>query len=89
MRKRRYEMLLPLKFNDGRDVPTERFYQTRVDLIGQFGSLTLEPTFVRGIWTHEGIQFEDDFSIASLGDRQSSLYFSKILFQEPARTGRG
>ena len=37
-----------------------RVYQTRADLIGHFGTLTLEPTYVRGTWTHEGIQFEDE-----------------------------
>lgn len=60
MRKRRYEMLLPLKFNDGRSVPDDHFYQTRVELIAHFGTLTLEPTYVRGTWTHEGVQFDDE-----------------------------
>jgi hypothetical protein len=60
MLKRRYEMLLPLKYNDGRPVGYEKFHQTRVDLIAQFGSLTLEPTFVLGTWTHEGTQYEDE-----------------------------
>ncbi len=60
MRKRRYEMLLPLKFNDGRPVGPERFYQTRVDLIAQFGCLTLEPSFVQGTWTQGGVQYEDE-----------------------------
>ena len=32
MRKRRYEMLLPLKYNDGRAVGKEKFYQTRIHL---------------------------------------------------------
>ena len=60
MRKRRYEMLLPPKYNDGRPVGDDKFYQTRSDLVAQFGSLTLEPTFVRGTWTHEGAQYEDE-----------------------------
>lgn len=60
MRKRRYEMLLPLTFNDGSAVPEERFYQTRIDLMVQFGSLTLEPSHLRGIWTHQGNQYEDE-----------------------------
>ena len=60
MQKRRYEMLLPLTFNDGRAVPEDRFYQTRIDLIAHFGSLTLEPSHIRGTWTHQGAQYEDE-----------------------------
>jgi hypothetical protein len=32
MRKKRYEMLLPLKYNDGRSVSEELFEQTRYAL---------------------------------------------------------
>ena len=60
MRKRRYEMLLPLRFNDGRPVGADRFYQTRIDLIAQFGCMSLEPGFVQGTWTHGGEQYEDE-----------------------------
>ena len=40
MQKRRYEILLPLKHNDGRPVSGEVFEQTREDLIAQFGGVT-------------------------------------------------
>ena len=54
---KRYEVLLPLRYNDGSVVEEELFEQTRAYLAEQFGSLTFEPAPVRGIWTHEGIQY--------------------------------
>lgn len=32
MRKRRYEMLLPLRYNDGNSIEDEKIYQTRESL---------------------------------------------------------
>jgi hypothetical protein len=51
---------LPLKHNDGRPVPPEAFEQTREELVAHFGGISLEPTVIRGIWTHEGARYEDD-----------------------------
>ena len=43
MRKRRYEMLLPLKYNDGRPVEYDKIYQTREELIARFDSVSYLP----------------------------------------------
>ena len=37
----RYEILLPLKYNDGTAVEPEKFQATRRELVGQFGALTI------------------------------------------------
>jgi hypothetical protein len=58
MRKRRYEMLLPLVHNDGRPVAPEKFQQTVEELVARFGAVSQLPATVRGIWTHEGRRFE-------------------------------
>jgi hypothetical protein len=60
MRKRRYEILLPLKHNDGRFVSGEVFEQTREDLIVQFGAVSFLPHTVFGVWVHEGARYEDE-----------------------------
>ncbi len=60
MRKRRYEIHLPLKYNDGRSVSAELFEQTREDLIAQFGAMTLLPQSAIGVWVHQGTRYEDD-----------------------------
>lgn len=46
--------------NDGRPVSQEKFYQTRDELVAQFGAVSLSPHFVLGVWTHEGQRYEDE-----------------------------
>jgi hypothetical protein len=60
MLKRRYEILLPLTFNDGRPIPGEAFEQTREELIARFGGVTLLPGSARGVWIHAGTRYEDE-----------------------------
>jgi hypothetical protein len=60
MRKKRYEILLPLRHNDGRPVSPEKFQQTREELIAQFGAVSLFPQGVQGAWLHEGVRYEDE-----------------------------
>jgi hypothetical protein len=60
MRKRRYEILLPLKYNDGRPVSVEILNQTRDDLLARFEGITVSPHSVLGVWQHEGQRFEDE-----------------------------
>jgi hypothetical protein len=60
MRKRRCEILLPLKHNDGRPVAGEAFEQTREELVSRFGAVTISPHTLLGIWTHEDERYEDE-----------------------------
>src|SRR5438094_9029390 len=61
MRRRRYEMLLPLVYNDGRPVEPEKHEKTRDELIVRFGAASLLPATLRGVWVHEGQRYEEDF----------------------------
>lgn len=60
MRKKRYEMLLPLKFNDGAAVDPELIEQTREELIAQFGAIAIQPGVIHGVWVHQGNRYEDE-----------------------------
>jgi len=60
MLKRRYETLLPLRYNDGRPVSEELFEQTRQELVAQFGGLCFQPNVLRDISVHEGMRYEDE-----------------------------
>jgi hypothetical protein len=60
MRKRRYEILLPLTHADGRPVSAKKFAQTRDDLIAHSERLTLLPQVVLSIWVHEGTRYEGE-----------------------------
>jgi hypothetical protein len=45
---RRYEILLPLVFNDGQRVPAELLEQTRVEIERQVGGVSVETQRIRG-----------------------------------------
>ena len=60
MRKRRYEILLPVRFNDGRPVSGELLEETREELVTQFRALQIQPHTVLGLWIYEGARFEDE-----------------------------
>jgi hypothetical protein len=48
MLKRRYEMLLPLKYNDGKAIPADLLSQTREELLAHFGAISARPGVVQG-----------------------------------------
>lgn len=56
---KRYEILLPLRYNDGRPIEPEKFDQTRGELIAQFQGVTFDPQPVRGFWVQQGMEYED------------------------------
>jgi hypothetical protein len=57
---RRYEILLPLRFNDGQPVPEALVGDTLFDLRERFGAISSETQTIRGTWQHEGQIFRDD-----------------------------
>ena len=60
MSRRRYEILLPIRYNDGTPVEREKFFLTQEELVSKFGALTTSPELLQGVWTHEGYRFEDE-----------------------------
>lgn len=57
---RRYEVLLPVKYNDGTPVEAEKFLQARADLLNRFGGVTFDSTSLSGLWRGQsGVLFED------------------------------
>jgi hypothetical protein len=57
---RRYEILLPLRFNDGSRVPDELVGDTLLELEAQFGAVSWETQTIQGSWSDQGIKFRDD-----------------------------
>ena len=51
---RRYEMLLPLRFNDGQAVPDELIADTLIELRDRFGAVSCETQTIQGQWQHQG-----------------------------------
>ncbi len=57
---RRFEVLLPLRFNQGEAVPDELIADTLLELEQQFGAVSAETNPIRGHWHHEGQLFRDE-----------------------------
>lgn len=56
----RYEILLPLKYNDGTPVESEKFEQVRKELLRQFEGLTINSGTIEGLWLYQGEMVEDE-----------------------------
>jgi hypothetical protein len=59
-RWRRYEVLLPLRFNDGREVPPDWLAEAVLEIVDHFGAASYETQRVEGHWRHGGVVYRDD-----------------------------
>lgn len=57
---RRFEILLPLRFNDGRPAPDELVAEALLELERRFGAVSTETQTIQGFWRHEGETYRDD-----------------------------
>jgi hypothetical protein len=57
---RRFEVLLPLRFNDGRDVPPEWLAEAVLEIVDRFGAASYETQKVEGHWRQGGVTYRDD-----------------------------
>ena len=56
---RRFEILLPLQFNDGRDIPNKWLAEAVLEIVTNFGAASYETQRVEGHWRHQGILYRD------------------------------
>jgi len=84
---RRFEILLPLLFNDGGPVPDELVGQTLLELRQQFGAISAESQVIRGHWQHEGEEFRDDLVrlFVDVADTSENRAFF-VRFKEQLKT---
>jgi hypothetical protein len=59
---RRYEVLLPRRFNDGTPVPDDLIAQTLLDLEQQFGAVSSDLAPVEGRWRYQGQTCVDELA---------------------------
>jgi hypothetical protein len=57
---RRYEVLLPLQFNDGREVPAEWLAESVLEIVDHFGAASYETFPIEGHWRHAGTVYRDN-----------------------------
>lgn len=58
-RWRRFEVLLPLQFNDGRDESADLLAEAVLEIVGHFGAVSYETQKVEGHWRH-GVMYRDN-----------------------------
>lgn len=57
---RRYEVLLPLQFNDGREVPPEWMAEAVLEVVDRFGAASYEAQKVEGHWRYQEVLYRDN-----------------------------
>jgi hypothetical protein len=58
----RYEVLLPKRFNDGREIPGELVVQTLREIRKQFGAVSSETHTIQGQWQYKGRVYHDELT---------------------------
>ncbi len=59
-RLRRFEVLFPLQFNDGREVPSEWLAEAVLEIVENFGAASYETQKVEGHWRYQGVLYRDN-----------------------------
>ena len=59
-RWRRFEVLLPVRFNDGRDVPPDWLAEAVLEIVDRFGAASYETQKVEGHWRYGRVLYRDD-----------------------------
>jgi hypothetical protein len=57
---RRCEVMLPLQFNDGREVPSTWLAEAVLEITDHFGAASYETQKVEGHWRHGGVTYRDN-----------------------------
>ena len=57
---RRFEVLLPLQFNDGREVPPEWIAEAVLQIVDHFGAASYETQKVEGHWRQGAAIYRDN-----------------------------
>ena len=59
---RRFEILLPLQFNDGNDIPPDLLAEAVLEIVDKFGAASYETQKVEGHWRFQGVLYRDNLT---------------------------
>ena len=57
---RRFEILLPLQFNDGREIPSDWLAEAVLEIVKKFDAASYETQKVEGHWRNQGVLYRDN-----------------------------
>jgi|SRR5215213_4665382 len=86
---KKYDIYLPLKYNDGSDIELEKLKEIEKQLTAVFGAITISPLSApfQGTWRYGGVEFVDDIiRIEIITDEE--VYFFKNFKRQLKRTLR-
>lgn len=78
---RRFEVMLPRQFNDGRDVPSEWLSLAVLEIGDRFGSVSYETQIIEGRWQQAGIVYRDNLAriIVDMPDKNENRVWMKAF----------
>jgi hypothetical protein len=76
---RRFEVMLPRQFNDGRDVSSEWISLAALEIGDRFGSVSYETQIIEGRWQQAGIVYRDNLAriVVDMPDRKENRSWMK------------
>jgi hypothetical protein len=80
MNLKRFEILLPLNYNDGRPIEREKFLLTHRELVQRFGATTVDTTRASGTWIYRGTLYEDLLMRVTVDSSEPEE--AKVFFQQ-------
>ena len=88
----KFEIYLPLRYNDGSDIETEKLKEIQQQLIAVFGAMTLSSLSspLQGKWRYGGVEYIDDIFRIDIIDREEwdTIQFFKNFKRRVKRTLR-
>lgn len=88
---RRFEILLPLRFNDGSEVPDELVADTLLELRARFGAVSCETQAIQGVWSHENEVYRDELIrvfVDTADSEDSRAFFVELKERLKSRFGQ-
>src|SRR5437763_13371592 len=79
---RRFEVMLPRQFNDGREVPAEWISLAVLEIGDHFGSVSYETQIIEGCWQQAGVVYRDSLArvVVDMPDRTAAALSASPRF---------
>ena len=79
----KYDIYLPLKYNDGNDIEPEKLEEIQQQLIAVFGAMTISSLFApfQGTWRYGGVKFVDDIIRIEIITKEEMDFFKNFKRQ--------
>jgi len=80
---KKYEIYIPLKYNNGAAIEPGKIKQIKEELIAEFGALTVSSLAApfQGTWRYAGVEFVDDIikiEIITVTDTKADRFFRRF-----------